>query len=269
MRFLRFFARLILAFLAVAGIFILILGGLIAFDSLFPAQRAAEFANVTYPGGSGITLQAYLARPESPDPTPAILLVHEFYGLNESITKKADLLAERGYTVLAVDAYRGKSTGLILRAGWLLLTTPPDQIDSDLDAGYAFWEGLEGVDPERIGVVGFCFGGTQVLRIGMRNPSPAATVIFYGTGLPTDPAGLGKLGTGGPVLAIFGSADRQIPLSRVYAFQEAMVTRDLRHRVTIYPGVGHAFVTYESLFLPGPGQDAWEEMLDFLAETLK
>jgi carboxymethylenebutenolidase len=269
MRFLKFLARLILAWIAVGAIFILILGGLIAFDSISPAQRVEDFANVSFPGTGGAALQAYFARPDSPDPLPGILLVHEIYGLNESIKKEADLLAERGYAVLAVDAYRGKSTGLILRAGWLALTTPQAQIESDLDAGYSFLAGLRDVDPRRIGLVGFCFGGTQVLRLGTRNPSPVATVIFYGTGLPTDPVDLGQLGMGGPILGIFGADDRLIPLSQVFAFQEAMVERELRHRISIYPDVGHAFVTYESLFFPGPGQDAWDEMLDFLAEALK
>jgi carboxymethylenebutenolidase len=151
----------------------------------------------------------------------------------------------------------------------MVLTTPKEQIYADLSAGYDYLRQLEEINPERIGAVGFCFGGTQVMHMGTRRPELAATVIFYGSDPITDPASLGGLGESGPVLGIYGENDRQIPLAEVYAFGEAMVERDIRHRITVYPDVGHAFVTYEAIFTPGPAQDAWEEMLDFLAEALQ
>lgn len=263
-------ARTILLTIAgLLGLSVLALAGLIGYDTLFPGEKVAELTNVTYPGPDGITLQAYLAQPEGPGPHPAVLMVHEFYGLRKDIIKKADLLAKEGYVVLAVDAYRGKTTTLIPRAIWLVMTTPQERISADIDAGYTYLTGLPAVNPQRIGAVGFCFGGTQTLQLGIRNNQLAANVIYYGSGLVTQPAGLGSLGQTGPVLGIFGELDNSIPLEEVNAFQAAMQQRGITNTVTVYPGVGHAFVNTESMDQPGPAQQAWQQMETFLAQNLQ
>lgn len=269
----RILKGLLIALLILVGLSLVIAAALILPDSIFPDQRVTDFSNVTYPGPDGVTLHAYLAQPVAPaepqNPGPAILLIHEFFGLNQDLIERADLLAEQGYTVLAVDAYRGKTTRQIARAIWLLLTTPQGRIDADIDAGYAYLSQLPGVDPGRVGAVGFCFGGTQAMLLGRRNPELAANVIFYGRGLPADPIQLGSLGATGPVLGIFGEKDASIPLQEVYAFEDALQQRGIFYRVSIYPGVGHAFVHAEDIATPGPAQEAWNEMLVFLAESLK
>ena len=268
MSFRHIFTRVLLGLLLLVGLFAVIIGGLILADSLFPDQRVTDFANVTYPGSNGITLHAYLAQPSKTGSTPGIILVHELFGLNADILKKADLLAEQGYTVLAVDAFRGKTTTQLLHGIWLVLTTPQAEISADLEAGYDYLAQLPGVDPSRIGAVGFCFGGTQAMQLGMRNPDLAANVIFYGSGLVTDPNQLGSLGANGPVLGIFGDQDQSIPVKKVFDFEQALQDLGILYRVSIYPGVGHAFVTSETLSLPGAAQDAWNEMLGFLDESL-
>jgi carboxymethylenebutenolidase len=229
----------------------------------------ADLTNVTYGGADGFTLRGYLARPAGAGPKPAILLIHEFYGLNRDIIKKADLLASQGYVVLAADSYRGQTTALIPRAIWLVVSTPQDRIARDLDAAFAYLTGIQEVDRSRVGAVGFCFGGTQVMQMGTRNPDLAAAVIFYGSGPITDPAVLGVMGRGGPVLGIYGEQDASIPLAEVRGFELALQARGVAHQVTVYPGVGHAFVTSESLARPGAAQQAWGEMLAFLAKNLK
>lgn len=265
----RTFKAILLSLLALVIFASLIVGGLIAMDSMAPSQKAADFANITYPGLDGTELYAYLAQPERSSPTPAILLIHHFYGLDGDAVGKADLLAKEGYTVLAVDAFRGRSTTQLLSAIWLVTTTPQAQISADIDAGFAYLSQLNSVDPRTVGVVGFCFGGTQAMQLGMRNPALAANVIFYGSNLVTNPEELGSLGANGPVLGIFGEEDRMIPMSEVWAFETALTERSLPHRVSIYPGVGHAFVNLETLSRPGAAQEAWEEMLVFLDEILK
>ncbi|HLE16380.1 MAG TPA: dienelactone hydrolase family protein [Anaerolineales bacterium] len=265
----RVFKGILIGLLGLAAFAVLIAGGLIAMDSLSPTQQAADFANVTYPGADGAMLYAYLAQPAGSSPLPGIVLIHSFYGLDEETVEKADLLAQHGYSVLAVDAYRGRSTTQLPRAIWLSITTPQEQVGADIGAGFSYLSHLKGVDPQRIGAVGFCFGGTQAMRLGMRNPALAANVIFYGSSLVTEPGKMGSLGAGGPVLGIFGADDRMIPLDEVWAFESAMVERGLAHRVSVYPGVGHAFVNMETLSRPGPAQEAWDEMLVFLEEVLK
>ena len=258
--------------LAVVGLVVLVvlgLAGILGFDTLFPGERVADLTNVTYPGPDGSTLQAYLVEPEGPGPHPAVLMIHEFYGLRKDVIKKADLLAQKGYVVLAVDAYRGQTTTIIPRAIWLVLTTPQDRISADIDAGYGYLAGLPAVNAQRIGAVGFCFGGTQTLQLGIRNGQLAANVIYYGSGLVTQPQALGSLGQSGPVLGIFGEIDTSIPLAEVDAFESAMQNRGISHTVTVYPGVGHAFVNTETLAQPGPAQEAWNQMEVFLAENLQ
>ena len=260
--------RILIWLLILVSLLIVIIGAIILADSLFPDQRVSDFANVTYPGPDGITLHAYLAKPPKTDPTPGIIMIHELFGLNADIVKKADLLAEQGYTVLAIDAFRGKTTTQLLHGIWLVLTTPQAEISADIDAGYAYLAQIPEVDPSRIGAVGFCFGGTQAMQLGIRNPDLAANVIFYGSGLVTDPNQLGSLGANGPVLGIFGEQDQSIPLRKVYGFEQALQDLGIFYRVSIYPGVGHAFVTPETLSVPGAAQDAWNEMLGFLNESL-
>lgn len=262
--------RILFGLLAIVLLVLVALGGIILWDTLFPAQQVTDFANVSFSGPDGSTLYAYLAAPSQSveQPGPAVLLVHEFFGLNESIIEKADRLAAQGYTVLAADAYRGRTTRLIPRAIFLVLSTPRDQIQTDLQAGFNYLASLPQVDPHKIGAVGFCFGGTQVMYQATLNPDLRATVIYYGSGPITDPQNLGVMGENGPVLGIYGEQDASIPVSEVQAFEQAMQSRGVEHTVTIYPGVGHAFVTVEALQQPGPAEDAWTQMLAFLKGAL-
>ena len=111
----RTITRIMGGVLGIAVIGVLVVAGLIVFDSVFPAQRVTDLTNVTYEGPDGARLHGYLPRPAGNGPHPAVLLIHEFYGLNRDIIKKADLLAGQGYVVLAADSYRGQTTPLIPR----------------------------------------------------------------------------------------------------------------------------------------------------------
>lgn len=265
----RVATRILLGVLALFLVGVLILAGVILYDGIFPAQRVTDLTNVTYVGPDGTTLHGYLARPTGAGPHPAVLMIHEFYGLNRDIIKKANLLVDQGYVVLAADSYRGQTTALIPRAIFLTVTTPQDRIASDLDAAFRYLSTVQGVDALHVGAVGFCFGGTQVMKMGTRNADLAAAVIFYGSGPITDPAALGVMGHRGPVLGIYGEQDASIPQAEVRGFELAMQARGVPHQVTVYPGVGHAFVTSASVAQPGAAQQAWGEMLAFLAMNLK
>jgi carboxymethylenebutenolidase len=265
----RVATRILLGVLALVLAGALILAGVILYDGMFPAQRVTDMTNVTYAGPDGATLHGYVARPAGAGPHPAVLMIHEFYGLNRDIIKKADLLASQGYVVLAADSYRGQTTALIPRAIFLVVSTPQDRIASDLDAAFRYLAGVAGVDKTRVGAVGFCFGGTQVMKMGTRNGDLAAAVIFYGSGPITDPGELGLMGRRGPVLGIYGEQDQGIPVAEVRGFELALRARGITHQITVYPGVGHAFVTSTSLAQPGAAQQAWGEMLAFLAKSLK
>lgn len=228
-----------------------------------------DLINVTYPSLDGkLTLGGYLAKPSAPGSYPAVLMVHEWWGLTEEMDRKADLLAQDGFVVLAVDAMRGRSANSVPAAILQVSTTPKDQIDADVDAALAYLKALPEVDATRVGATGFCFGGTTTMRLGIRDGSLKAAVIFYGSGPVTDVAKLGHLGESGPVLGIFGTKDSNIPTAQAVAFSDALKAKGVGE-VHLYEGEGHAFVKYDTLSVPGASQDGWNEMKAFLERNLK
>lgn len=258
--------RILLVLLGIVFVLVLGIAGLIGSDALFSGRSAAQFTNVTYTGANNVPLRAYIAKPNSAGPHPAMLMIHEFYGLNADIVAKANKLAAEGYVVLAVDAYRNATTESVVRAIYLVSSTPGEQIQADLDAGYKYLAAQPEVDPKRIGVMGFCFGGGHSLRQGIANPNYAATVVFYGS-LVTNANDLGALK--GPVLGIFGEQDRAPSPEQAGAFKTALETKGIKNQVTVYSGVGHAFLNSENISQAGPAGTAWKELLAFLELNLK
>ncbi|GAB4114645.1 MAG: dienelactone hydrolase family protein [Roseiflexaceae bacterium] len=255
----------------VAGVIAVLILGLvisIPIDGLFAASRLTAVANLQIPNPNGPTIQAYVARPATPGPHPAVIMVHEWWGLNPAITGMADALAAEGYLVIAPDLFRGSSTSWIPRAIYQVSTTPAEQINLDLDAVHAWLRQQPDVDTARIGVIGFCFGGRASLLYSIHNPDGiAATGIFYGMAT-TDPAQLAALRS--PVLGIFGGADTSIPLDEVQALEAGLVQAGIEQTITVYPDQPHAFVRdAEAIAQPGAARDAWLQLLGFLDTNLK
>lgn len=263
----KWLKRILLALLALLLLIIVLFAGAVIFDSLFGSDTA-DFANTTYEDADGRTLYGYLALPDGPGPHPAVLLIHEWWGLNEGITILADALAAEGYAVFAADGYRGNVTASLPRALWLRLTTPTEQVEADIDSGLAYLRSLDGVDTERVASMGFCFGGGHSLQLGLRqSENLALTVIYYGA-VVTDPGLLRPLTDGQPVLGIFAEEDNTVFTEEVLEFEAALNSLDIENEITIYPGVGHAFLNEENYDEPGPAGDAWQQTLTFLKENL-
>ena len=259
--------RIGIGLLAILLIVVLLVAGTIIFDSLFGIDTA-DFTNVEYKDASGQELLGYLAEPDEPGPHPAILLIHEWWGLNEGMTVLADALAEEGYVVFAPDAYRGNVTAAFPRALWLRLTTPTEQVEADMDSALAYLRGLDNIDSERVASMGFCFGGGHSLQLGLRqSENLALTIIYYGA-VVTDPDLLAPLTDGQPILGIFAEEDNTIFPEEVIEFEAALNSLDIENEITIYPDVGHAFVNEDNYNQPGPAGDAWAQTLIFLEESL-
>lgn len=238
---------------------VVLLAGFAAADA-YAFASGTEYHNLS----QSETLSGYVAQPEQAIGV-GVLLLHEWWGLTEDIVRKADLLASQGYVVVAPDLYRGRLARTVPGALMLRLATPDEATFAVADAAYEFLN--DRVD-HGTGVVGFCFGGTQAMALGRRTPGVAATVIFYGSGLITSPDQVDSLGESGPVLGIFGAEDASIPLEEVEQFEAALAARDVRHQVSVYDGVGHAFVEYSRLNDGGAAEEAWEEMVAFLESVL-
>ena len=248
--------------------FVVLLVGSVAVDYALGADRLDSVANTTIAAiNDGPDVRAYVATPGGVGPFPTIIMIHEFYGLNESIVSKADLLAEEGYLVIAPDTFRGSTTTWIPRAIYQVISSKSENVNADLDSVYAWLESRADVDADRIAIAGFCYGGRTSLAYSLHNNQLAATVIFYGSP-ETDPAILKTLS--GPVLGIFGEADQSIPVEQVNAFDAALTEAGVSHEITIYDGQPHAFVKDAEMIRAGGAQgEAWGQMLAFLEKNLK
>lgn len=261
------FKRILLIALAVLALAVAIPVGIVAVDAAFGLDTA-DYANTTFTDAGGNELLGYLAEPDGPGPHPAVLMLHEWWGLNEEITVLAEALAAEGYVVFVPDAYRGRVTSQIPRALYLRLGTPEEQVKADLDAALEYLISRPNVDSERVASLGFCFGGGHSLLLSLRHPETIpVTVIYYGDVIG-DPAVLEPLANSRGVLGIFGEEDAQIRVAEVLAFESALNAIGIPNDITVYPGVGHAFLTEENYDQPGPASDAWRQTLDFLAKNL-
>lgn len=267
MKFLRIIGRVLLGLLALIVVLALVLVGVVVGDGIV-GQKATDFTNTSFPSADGTTVHAYLAQPKGPGPHPAMLMIHEFWGLNKEITELADKLAAEGYVVMAVDTYRGATTKLIPRAIYLVTNTPEERVMQDLQGAFDYLSVQSFVAKTRIGVMGFCYGGGMSLRFGVRNPNLAATLVYYGSPI-TDPAKLGALNTTkGPVLGVFGEQDASPAPTAANAFKATLDQAGIKNKITIYPGVGHAFVQ-PSTIGSGSAQQAWQDTLQFLNDNVK
>lgn len=197
-----------------------------------------------------------------------LMMIHEWWGLNQDITILADALAQEGFLVMAPDALRGQLATSVPAAIALNSRTPDAQIASDLDAALAYLRSDPRVDNRRIATMGFCFGGRESMRLGIRQTGLAAVVTLYGSGLVTDPAALANLADNGPVLGIFGEEDRSIPLREVEEFELALTGVGAEATITVSPDVGHAFVKSSTFGGSGAAGQAWSPLLGFLTDSI-
>ena len=264
----RLLKRVLLGILVLVVAFLVFLAGSVALDYAVGTGRLDAIVNLTIPGTEGAPdVRAYVAKPEGDGPFPTVIMIHEFWGLNQSIVSKADLLAEEGYFVIAPDTFRGSTTGWVPRAIYQVISARPENINTDLDTVYTWLESQPEVDTGRIAIAGFCYGGRTSLAYSLHNNQLDATVMFYGSP-ETDPVILKTLP--GPVLGIFGGADQSIPVESVHAFDAALTEAGVPHEITIYEGQPHAFVEDAQGIQAGGAQgEAWAQMLAFLEVNLK
>ncbi|MGB9198324.1 MAG: dienelactone hydrolase family protein [Terriglobales bacterium] len=241
---------------------------LLACISLLVATAfAAEGKPVTYKSGDE-TVNAILYTPAGKGPFPALIVIHEWWGLNDWVKDQAGKLADQGYVALAVDLYRGKVADNSDLAHELMRGLPEDRATRDLKAAYAFLAARPEVKKDRIGAIGWCMGGGYALAAALAEPGLAADVINYGR-LVTDPDELKKIHA--PVLGLFGGQDRGITPDDVKKFQAAMEKEGKKIDVKIYPDAGHAFENPNNKqgYRPEDAADAWQRTVAFLAANLK
>ena len=229
-----------------------------------PPRMPVETQVVNYGPATGY----YAAPQDAAAAAGGLIVVHEWWGLNSNVRAMADRFAGEGYRVLAVDLYNGSVAQTPDSAMALLrqATSGMSAVRANLEQAYAF---LEAAGAEKIGVLGWCFGGGMALQAALAMPDRLdATVIYYGQVDDATVADLRALQM--PVRAFFGEADSSIPLDAVRQFEARLQEAGVRHEITTYTGAGHAFANPTgNNYQPGPAQDSWEKTLAFLAEHLK
>jgi carboxymethylenebutenolidase len=239
--------------------------GLFAAVQVVRAQ-APKTQTVEFPSGKE-TASGFLAVPGKPGVYPGLVVVHEWWGLNEWVKEQSEKLAQQGYIVLAVDLYRGKSAADPADAHELMRGMPQDRAIRDMQAAFDYLATRKDVKPGRVGAIGWCMGGGLALQLAIHQPRLAAVVVNYGA-LPTDPNDIQQIGAW--VLGNFGADDKGITPADVQAFEKTMKGLNRRIDVKIYPGAGHAFENpnNSSGYRPEAADDAWKRTLAFLHNAL-
>jgi carboxymethylenebutenolidase len=222
---------------------------------------------VSYKSGSE-TVNAYLAQPSGDGKHPAIIVIHEWWGLNDWVKQQADKFAGQGYVALAVDLYRGQSGKTPDEAHILMRGLPDDRGLRDLEAAFAYLSSRSDVEPGKIGSIGWCMGGGWSIKLAEDQPKLAAFVVNYGP-LPTDAAIIAKIKA--PMLGNFGADDKGIPPESVNAFEAAMNSAGKSADSKIYQGAGHAFQNPNNKdgYRPEAAADAGRRIDNFFAKYLK
>jgi carboxymethylenebutenolidase len=231
-----------------------------------PLLHAQNPREVSFPSGpeSGHGL---LYEPSGSGPHAGLIVIHEWWGLNDWIKEQAQRFAGEGYVVLAVDLYRGQVATDADTAHQLSRGLPQDRGVRDLTSAAAFLAHQKNVDPHRIGAIGWCMGGGYAAQLAVADPDLQAVSINYGS-LPTDRGALEKIHAA--VLGNFGGLDRGITPDDVHAFETAMHSLGKSVDTKIYPDAGHAFENpnNKSGYRAGDAADAQARSSHFLAEHL-
>src|SRR6266705_5068116 len=219
---------------------------------------AATGKSVSYKSGDE-TVQAMLYAPDGKGPSPGIIVIHEWWGLNDWVKEQASKLADQGYIALAVDLYHGK-VATTREEAHELSRAPSDRVKRDLHATFGYLQSQPNVKKDRIGAIGWCWGGGYSLQVALQEPKLAADIINYGH-LATDTESLKKINA--PILGLFGAQDRGIPPEDVKKFGQTLDQLGKKVDITIYPNAGHGFQNpvNGAGYKPADSADAWDKIV--------
>jgi carboxymethylenebutenolidase len=231
-------------------------------------QLVTDTVSLVTPDGR---MPAYQCRPASGS-HPAVLVIMEAFGLNTHIKAVAERIAREGYVTLAPDLYVRFGSPVVpyddvKQAIGYMKQLDADQVMGDVGVALAHLKVQPFVRPDRIGIVGFCMGGTVALRTACRFPADIrASIPFYG-GYPALRE-LGRLAA--PVLALFGETDALIPQAHVKELEGTLRRLGKTAEVVVYPGAGHGFFCDErGSYHETAARDAWTRTQDWLQKYLK
>ncbi|MDX2192234.1 MAG: dienelactone hydrolase family protein [Gemmatimonadales bacterium] len=215
----------------------------------------------------GDSIRAYVAYPERKDRAPAVIVIHEIFGLTEWEPTVGDRFAQNGYVAIVPDllsSKHGRSPATPDSGRKLMAALEADRVTADLDAVYAYVNGLPAVRKEQVATIGFCWGGGQSFRYATNNPKLKAAIICYGPA--PDSTALPRINA--KLLGIYGENDARINAvlpdvaARLSALKKSFA-------YDIYPETGHGFLKPGRKGADGPQPDrAWAKAFAFLKEAI-
>ena len=234
------------------------------------AEPAGEVTEemVEYQSSNGETLMGYLAQPGGAGPFPGVVVIQEWWGLDDHIKDVTRRFAAEGYVALAPDLYNGVVTTEPDEARKLVMELDMAEAVSEIRQGAEYLGGLSSVAGPKVGLVGFCIvGGALTLQTALvEEDNLGAAVVFYGRPLNPDQAAQVKA----PVLGLYGENDGGIGVESVEQMQTAFDEAGIENAITIYEGAPHAFFNdTRDNYRPEASQDAWQKTLKWFEAHLQ
>lgn len=230
-----------------------------------PSYEGLVTNMVDYEDSDGETLMGYLARPDGDEPRPAIVVLQEWWGLDEHIKDVTRRVAAEGYVALAPDLYKGVVATEPDEARKLVMELDMAEAVNEIQRAIGYLLEQSYVTGDQAGIVGFCMGGRLVLMTALQSENLGAAVAFYGS--PIEPAQAADFNA--PLLGLYGSEDSGIPVDAVNAMGEALTDAGVENEIHLYDGAAHAFFndTRDS-YNADAATDSWERTLSWFSSHL-
>ncbi len=237
-------------------------------ESSMTSEEGLVAEMVEYAGPDGEMLPGYLARPQGDGPYPGMVVLQEWWGLNEHIKDVTRRVAQAGYVALAPDLYKGQVATEPDEARKLVMELDMAAAVTEIDSAADYLLAQDTVSGEQVGVMGFCMGGRLTLMTALHDAGAGlygAAIAFYGAPLTPEEAATVQA----PILGLYGADDGGIAVADVQSMQDALTAAGVPNSFTIYEGAPHAFFndTRES-YRPEAAADAWQQTLAWLAQYL-
>jgi carboxymethylenebutenolidase len=238
-------------------------------EAEFKAMHATPVTNQAQLHGTDIDLagtKAYLSIPPGPGPHPGIVVIHEWWGLNDNIRHWADRLASAGWAAIAVDLYGGTVATTPDQAMAAIKQVDEAKAEQTISAAIDFLKTDPRIQAPKRAVIGWCFGGGWSLQTALAHPELDGAIVYYGM-LVQDPAKLSRIH--GKLVGIFGDKDKSIPPAEVDAFEQALEQAHVPHDIYRYDA-DHAFANPSNPhYDEASAGNAWGHVLAFLEELRK
>jgi len=190
-------------------------------------------------GKNGDKVPAYMARPDDDKQHPGVIVIQEWWGLNEHIKDVTRRMAKAGYVAISPDLYRGQVAEEPDEARKLAMDLERDSALADITAGVNYLQEQESVVPKSIGIMGFCMGGSLSAWMSTKGGGVGACVIFYGSFRDDVEEAVPQVKV--PFLGFFGEADAGIPVEGVKKLESLLEEYGKTYDINIYPDAPHAF----------------------------